>query len=239
LKIISFLFFFIGLTNASHSHKSSNVKNSLRSKNNFDYYILATSWTPGYCASHSTASECYNLETRYPYAVSHLVIHGFWPQRRDGSYPSFCAGCKTINSNCNANSIKSQFDVTDKWIKYAPAYDRSTLVDYEWNKHGTCSGLSKLNYFNVELETLRKLGTPKGLIAKKGSSVSYKTLSGYFMSINKTFKPILMCDKNNNLVEVRTCWTLTPSTLKTTQISCSIKDFRAETCSKKENIHIL
>jgi ribonuclease I len=195
------------------------------------YYILATSWTPGFCINNPTKEECLKIE-EYTYSQSHLVIHGLWPQNKNGKSLTFC---NTVNSNLN--SIRHEFDVESKWKRYAPGYYKSGLSDYEWNKHGTCSELNKLDYFTLQIQTLKTLGTPKELTQIKGSSVSHSTLSAYFIR-NSSIQPIFICDHNNNLVEVRTCWQVDSNTLTSIQILCSSHDFHSDNCSKIHNIHV-
>jgi ribonuclease I len=52
----------------------------------FDYYMLALSWSPTYCASpagRDDAHQC-GLGRRYDF-----VVHGLWPQYRNG-WPQYC-----------------------------------------------------------------------------------------------------------------------------------------------------
>ena len=41
-----------------------------------DYFLLAASWEPGFCATNSGKAECQNI--RGTYAGSHLSTHGLW-----------------------------------------------------------------------------------------------------------------------------------------------------------------
>ena len=50
----------------------------------FDYYVLALSWSPGFCATHSRSLQCGGDDG--------FVLHGLWPQYLNGGYPSDCKG---------------------------------------------------------------------------------------------------------------------------------------------------
>src|SRR5271168_3146820 len=49
----------------------------------FDYYLLNLSWSPEFCATHPTATEC----AQHPA----FVLHGLWPQNTAGPFPQHCS----------------------------------------------------------------------------------------------------------------------------------------------------
>ncbi|MGB8131027.1 MAG: hypothetical protein WCG81_14650 [Candidatus Angelobacter sp.] len=105
-------------------------KPSQQSPAEFDYYVLSLSWTPSFCASHSAdeSAECkVGNHTAF-------VLHGLWPQAQSGPPPMECVPARPV-----AKSI------VDRMVRFYP--DRS-LVQHEWEKHGTCSNLSSADYFN-------------------------------------------------------------------------------------------
>src|ERR1700729_345831 len=53
------------------------------SPQNFDYYLLNLSWSPEFCYSHPSATECAGRPA--------FVLHGLWPQNTDGTYPQNCS----------------------------------------------------------------------------------------------------------------------------------------------------
>jgi ribonuclease T2 len=88
----------------------------------FDYYVLALSWAPDYCATSGSGDvqEC---------AIGKklgFVLHGLWPQYASG-YPSTCSTEKL------PDAVQA---------KYPKLYPNDNLYTHEWEKHGTCSGLS-------------------------------------------------------------------------------------------------
>lgn len=99
----------------------------------FDFYVMAFSWSPGYCRSQgerANRQQCGGDE-RYGF-----VVHGLWPQFSDG-YPQDCA--TDLPLTVERSIARSMLDIM-------PSYG---LINHEWAKHGTCSGLSQSDYFKV------------------------------------------------------------------------------------------
>jgi ribonuclease T2 len=92
----------------------------------FDFYVLALSWSPDYCATDGVndAQQCSSGRKLG------FVLHGLWPQYQRG-YPSNCATSKM------PAEVKAKFPAL---------YPNSKLYDHEWEKHGTCTGLTPEHY---------------------------------------------------------------------------------------------
>jgi len=108
----------------------------------FDYYVLALSWAPSYCASHRSdhSSECRVGEQKA------FVLHGLWPQAKQAASPMSCAPASPV-----ARSI------VDHMLQLMPT---RALIQHEWAKHGTCSGLSAQDYFAKVEQAFRKVQVP-------------------------------------------------------------------------------
>jgi ribonuclease T2 len=91
----------------------------------FDFYLLNLSWSPEFCHSHPNASECAQRST--------LVLHGLWPQNNTGPY---IQNCSTDPGPRNPAA-------------YSDIYPDPGLLRHEWRTHGTCSGLSADDFFNL------------------------------------------------------------------------------------------
>ncbi|WP_319413234.1 ribonuclease T2 [uncultured Cohaesibacter sp.] len=115
----------------------------------FDYYILALSWSPTYCSDQAKRErdqlQCYS-ERSYGF-----VIHGLWPQYETG-YPDRCE-----------TSFRDPSDkLVEQMLKFSPS---KSLIHHEWDKHGSCSGLKPLDYFRLAVKSFKQLMLPEALIA--------------------------------------------------------------------------
>jgi ribonuclease T2 len=107
----------------------------------FDYYVMSLSWSPEYCASSDNpdASQC--GERRYS-----LVVHGLWPQYNNGGFPSACSAERAVPTA-----------IVDSMLDIMPS---KTLIQHEWDKHGTCSGLSVEKYFQLTRQIYNSISIP-------------------------------------------------------------------------------
>lgn len=94
------------------------------SPGSFDFYLFTLSWAPEYCHGHRGSPEC---DGQHP----GFVVHGLWPQNFDGTWPQACSSAPGLSD-------------PDSMLDIMPD---PHLVAHEWEKHGTCSGLSPEQYF--------------------------------------------------------------------------------------------
>ena len=103
----------------------------------FDYYLLSLSWSTSFCeGSGERGQDSQNLQCGgRPFG---FVVHGFWPEYEAG-FPEFC------------QVPAPRFDraVVSSMLDLMPA---PRLIFREWDRHGTCSGLTPHAYF----DTIRK-----------------------------------------------------------------------------------
>jgi ribonuclease T2 len=157
---------------------------------NFDYYVLALSYTKTFC----NYNTCNNDKIK-PY----FTIHGLWPSNLYGPSPADCKGEKY-----DTNILKNLKDELDqKWIE---AKINSEFRKYEWNKHGTCSGLSLYEYFDKTLKLYDEINLNeliKNIIHINGSPKMDKTFLTSHLNENYPFVKLL-CN-NEYLEEIRFC----------------------------------
>jgi ribonuclease T2 len=114
----------------------------------FDYYLLALSWSPSYCADDGKKGrdklQCFS-DRRYGF-----VIHGLWPQYNKG-YPDYC----------NTSFKKPSRKLVDQMLKFSPSRG---LIHHEWKKHGSCTGLSALDYFRLAVKSFKHFKRPESLV---------------------------------------------------------------------------
>ncbi len=95
----------------------------------FDYYILALSWSPVYCERHpEERQQCSGR--RYGF-----VLHGLWPQYAAGGYPAACP--PRVPLTPDAKALGARYFPSEK------------LVVHQWRKHGSCSGMDPQQYFRA------------------------------------------------------------------------------------------
>jgi ribonuclease T2 len=108
----------------------------------FDYYLLSLSWAPSYCADHPNENS---VECR-PGQHEGFVLHGLWPQARSGPPPEDCGGASPVSQQ-----------TVRRMLAYFPS---ASLIQHEWAKHGTCSGLSSNDYFVKVEEAFKTVQVP-------------------------------------------------------------------------------
>jgi ribonuclease T2 len=195
----------------------------------FGLYVLALTWSPNFCCSHSSKEECQGLDGTF--GATHLTIHGLWPnytdaqaQQAGANWPQYCAPY----SSCNTKSPAAGCDPDPSTIPadmktYGPGYvsDDNFLADHEWPKHGSCTGLDSGTYFSAAISALKRLpgdqGTPDLLTQNIGGTVSATDLRAAFGSPESV---MLSCDSSCNLTQVSICLTNGASGQPTTRTAC-------------------
>lgn len=159
----------------------------------FDYYVLSLSWSPSFCMTPAgkkpdNATQC------GPGHSFAFVVHGLWPQYAQGGYPSSCSTTRGVPQ-----------DIVEKMLPLMPS---EKLINHEWEKHGTCSGLEAPEYFNAATQAFQKLEIPEVFKAPT------KTVAGSVASIERVFieanpgldgSEIAVVCNRNNVSEVRIC----------------------------------
>jgi ribonuclease T2 len=154
------------------------------SASGFDFYLLNLSWSPEFCHSHPTATECAQH--------SRFVLHGLWPENANGSYPEHC-------SNAPGPSDPSQ---------YQDIYPDAGLLAHEWQTHGTCSGLSADDFFSTARTAYQSVKIPNNLstLTSQISMPPDQILAGFNVSNpNIPRSSLALSCGNNYLTAVEVC----------------------------------
>ena len=120
-----------------------------------DYYMLALSWSPGFCdiqrekygnqLPYSSQYQCGNNRT------FGWVVHGLWPQnanaRAVSDHPRFCKG----DLPALPKGLLAQY------LAISPG---EQLLQGEWEKHGSCAFDFAQQYFAKEQELFSSLKLP-------------------------------------------------------------------------------
>ena len=150
----------------------------------FDFYLLNLSWSPEFCATHGDSPECgRNLG---------FVVHGLWPQDTDGDYPQHCSDAPgPANPQADTDIIPT-----------------ASLVEHEWETHGTCSGLGANDYFAAIHRAYAALKVPANIgTGADAGGVTPDDLLSRFAAANPNYPAgsfALSCG-NNRLTAVEIC----------------------------------
>ncbi len=104
----------------------------------FDFYVLSLSWSPSYCEAAAERAPDQAPPPECTQRTSPFVVLGLWPQYEKG-FPEFC---QQPAPPLDRSAVSSMLDLMP-----APR-----LIFNDWDRHGSCSGLSPHAYF----ETVRK-----------------------------------------------------------------------------------
>jgi ribonuclease T2 len=190
----------------------------------FDYYVLALSWSPTYCDSRGGEdrggdrgryNDRYRSDDGYddrrgysrnrgdsdeqcsgvrPYA---FVLHGLWPQYERKGWPEMC---ETRERAWVAE------DTIDRMMDIMPS---RRLVIQEYKKHGTCSGLDPRQYYDAARRAYGSVQIP-GQFQDLSSplTVSPEDIRKAFLAANPQLGPDMLqvvCSRNL-LRELRVCF---------------------------------
>ncbi|MBY6140785.1 ribonuclease T2 [Leisingera daeponensis] len=109
----------------------------------FDYYVLALSWSPNWCALEGDARNADQCDARHDYG---WTLHGLWPQYHRG-WPSYCRSAEAPPSRAMSRQM-------------ADIMGSAGLAWHQWKKHGTCSGLSARQYYTLMREAFTGVTRP-------------------------------------------------------------------------------
>jgi len=161
----------------------------------FDFYVLSLSWSPSYCeASAERSGRAPDQQCgERPYS---FVVHGFWPQYEKG-FPEYC---QVPAPRLDRNIVSSMLDLMP-----APR-----LIFHEWDRHGTCSGLSARAYFETARKARAQVKIPNEYLELKTAlTVTPDDVEDAFVKVNPSLSRSAMavgCD-SRRLREVRICMT--------------------------------
>ena len=154
----------------------------------FDFYVLALSWSPSYCAAEGDRADRRQCG---PGGPTGFVVHGLWPQK-DKGYPAHCRSSEP--DRVPRQLLSSVRDL----------FPSDGLAAHEWRKHGTCSGLSQRGYFDLTRQARERVRIPRGI---GGGTISPKEVENAFIRTNRGLDAdeiAVACD-GRLMREVRIC----------------------------------
>ena len=155
----------------------------------FDYYLMSLSWSPSYCLTHENdAEEC----------GSHgfgFVLHGLWPQYRNGSWPQ----------HCHTSTAPDRATI-ERTLAFMPSRH---LIEHEWQTHGACSGLDPGGYFELADRAFGAVTIPEALRNPRSPPpLSADGVARAFAASNPGLQRSMfavVCHDGSELAEVRIC----------------------------------
>ncbi|BBE90856.1 ribonuclease T2 family protein [Haemophilus influenzae] len=152
-----------------------------------DYYMLALSWSPGFC---DIQREKYGDQLPYSFQYQcgnnrtfGWVVHGLWPQnanaRAVSDHPRFCKG----DLPALPKGLLAQY------LAISPS---EQLLQGEWEKHGSCAFDSAQQYFAKEQELFNALKLPN-------QKLSCNELFGWMKQHNPQLKNAYLKASRNEL----------------------------------------
>jgi ribonuclease T2 len=155
----------------------------------FDYYLMSLSWSPSFCETHrDETSQCSHQGYGF-------VLHGLWPQNRNGSWPQHC--------HAGAGPDAATIEHT---LAFMPS---RTLIEHEWETHGTCTGLDAHGYFELADRAFARVNVPAPLATpQRPPAISANEVVDAFVAANPGMSSDMIsvtCHNGYELSEVRVC----------------------------------
>jgi len=167
-----------------HSHAAANAPG------HFDYYLLSLSWSPSYCLVHPGDShQCQGRGFGF-------VLHGLWPQFNAGGYPQDCESNVGVDRDAEALG--------------RTLYPSPSLMEHEWQRHGSCSGLAPADYFRTADRALALVHIPARFEAPRSDQrLGPQQILAAFQGANPALPPhsLTLACSHDELSEVRVCLT--------------------------------
>jgi ribonuclease T2 len=157
----------------------------------FDFYVLALSWSPGFCEASGDLKGHDQCRTGSGLG---FVVHGLWPQYERG-YPAFCEPSGRLVSRPALEEARGLYPDED-------------LARHEWRKHGTCTGGSPAEYFRDTRRARELVAIPESFKALKAETrVLPLEIERAFAEANRGLRPEMMAVACGRRVfqEIRIC----------------------------------
>lgn len=160
----------------------------------FDFYVLALSWSPSWCASNDRDGATAQCDGRRPYR---FIAHGLWPQNERG-WPEYCRSREP--ERVPQSLARTLYDIIPS----------AGLAGHEWRKHGTCSGLTQRVYFDTLRAAYRKVRLPPVVFdGRLPRRLAVAEIEALFSRANPGLRPdaIAVSCNGGQLTEIRICMT--------------------------------
>ncbi len=164
-----------------------------RRAGDFDYYVLALSWTPSWCAAEGDAR---GSDQCAPGRGHGFTLHGLWPQYEIG-WPQECAAAERDPPRARTEAM-------------ADIMGSGGLAWHQWKKHGRCTGLAADDYFAISRLAYDRVVRPP-ILRKltRAVRVDARVIEAAFIEANPALTPdsVTVTCGDGLIREVRICLT--------------------------------
>lgn len=163
------------------------------SAGDFDYYVMALSWSANWCAREGDARGDPQCDEGRGFD---FILHGLWPQHEEG-WPSWC---RTAERDPSRGQTAAMADIMGG----------AGLAFHQWRKHGRCSGLPAADYFALSRAAYGSVAIP-GVLADLSRDIRLpaSVVEDAFIAANPGLgrdQITITCD-DGMIAEVRVCLT--------------------------------
>ncbi|MFN4130806.1 MAG: ribonuclease T2 family protein [Paracoccaceae bacterium] len=159
----------------------------------FDYYVLALSWSANWCAMEGDARRDPQCDRG---RGTTFVLHGLWPQYESG-WPSYCRTGAADPSRSDTAAV-------------ADVFGGAGAAFYQWKKHGRCAGLPARDYYALARTAFHSVKiSPVFAQINTDLKVPAQVIEGAFLEANPglTRDQVTVTCRSGMIQEVRICLT--------------------------------
>jgi ribonuclease T2 len=159
----------------------------------FDYYVMALTWSPNWCALTGDDRGDDQCHPRHDHS---FTLHGLWPQFEEG-WPSYC---RTVARDPSRSETAAMADIMGS----------GDLAWHQWKKHGRCSGLSSADYFALSRRAYAAVTIPPVFrTLDREVTLPASVVQDAFLEVNPGLKPdqITITCEDGLIQEARLCLT--------------------------------
>jgi len=160
----------------------------------FDFYVLALSWSPSYCEGAKQRAPKGRPDPQCIGRPFAFIVHGLWPEYQQG-FPSYC---QVPAQRLDRTIVSGALDLMPS----------PRLIFRQWDRHGTCSGLTPHGYFEAVRKARAAVKIPAAYVEPaEPLSVSPDEVAAAFVAANPGLSRgalAVACDATR-LTEVRLC----------------------------------
>jgi ribonuclease T2 len=183
--VLSLIVAMIGSADARHHRSSAQTSG-------FDFYLLSLSLAPSFCSlspRNQAKDECQQL-TETAFEKTPLTIHGLWPNRARVSVNQQPFRCSDAPIGTLSPGLQADLAI------YMPG--GADLRGHEWEKHGTCSGLSPEDYFGKAVALAKHANDVIGGVMRDkgvlGGSLNIRDLLAAVATKDPALAPAIVVD---------------------------------------------